>query len=172
MNSTILSLLLSTLLASLAFSPLSVHAIGAAGDTEWPEGETLEVQLKISATLDKDGHPKVAGDLIVTNPTNAPLTIQKATNRLVLAFLIFDALGNPVAPKGVAKTDPAFDTMSLAPRTTYTHHFDELNFVTGSIEQSYSLTRGQLYRVIAVYRAAGPRGPGFTSHESKLQIPQ
>ena len=100
------------------------------------------------------------------------MTIQDATNRLVLAFLVFDALGNPVAPQGTGKTDPAFATRTLGARGTYTHPLDTLDFVTGSIQQSYTFKRGQTYRVIAVYRSAGPNGPGFTSQEVTLHIPE
>ena len=172
MKSLRLFLLKSALLAFLALSPIAVHAIGAAGDTEWPAGTTLDIRLKLTATLDKDGHPKVAGDLIVTNPSGAALAIQEPTNRLVLAFLVFDELGNPVAPALVGKSDPAFTTHSLAPHATFTHHFENLDFVTGSVHQSYELSRGKSYRIIAVYRAAGPRGPGFTSRETEVKIPK
>ena len=160
------------LIALLSWIPTFAHAIGAAGDTEWPEGAKLEVQLKLTATPGKDGHAKVTGELLITNPTGDALTIQKPTNRLVLAFLVFDELGNPLAPTLVGKTDPSFDTLSLAPHATFTHHFDGLNFVTGSVEQTYELNAGKSYRIIAVYRAAGPRGPGFTSSETTLKIPQ
>lgn len=167
-----LLLLKSALLAFAALSPIAVHAIGAAGDTEWPAGATLDIRLKLTATLDNEGHPKVAGDLVITNPGGAALTIQEPTNRLVLAFLVFDELGNPLAPKLVGKSDPAFTTHSLAPHATFTHHFEGLDFVTGSVHQSYELSRGKRYRIIAVYRAAGPRGPGFTSRETEVQIPK
>ena len=158
-------------LAALATLPLPACAIGAAGDTPWPTGAAVQLQLILTATLDNDEHPQVSGKLTVTNTADAPLMIQKATNRLVLAFLVFDGLGNPVAPKGVAKTDLPFATRSLAPRETYTHHFDRLDFVTGSIRQRYSLARGQSYRVVAVYRPAGPNGPGFASQEAMVTIP-
>ena len=161
-----------TLLATLLLLPIATFAIGEAGDTEWPGGAKLEIQLKLAATPGKDGHAKVTGELLITNPAGDALTIQKPTNRLVLAFLVFDELGNPLAPALVGKTDPSFDTLSLAPHATFTHHFGGLNFVTGSVEQTYELNAGQSYRIIAVYRAAGPHGPGFTSSETTLKIPQ
>ena len=151
--------------------PAAAYAIGAAGDTEWPKTATVDLQLNLAAAIDKDGHPKVTGNLTITNPSDATLTIQQPTNRLVLAFLVFDALGNPVTPKGRGKSDPAFKTLSLGSHAAYTHHIDGLEFVTGSARFSYDLARGQLYRVIAIYRAAGPHGPGFASQETKLQIP-
>ena len=166
------ALSLLALLAAVAALPPFAHAIGEAGDTDWPAGATVQLQLRLSATLDSDGRPQVSGDLIVTNPSDSPLTVQDADNRLVIAFLVFDSLGNPVAPKGVAKTDPAFATLRLAPRETYTHHFNTLDFVTGSIQQSYSLERGRSYRVVAIYRPAGPNGPGFASQETKVEIPK
>ncbi len=165
-------LLKPSALALLLFSQVSALAIGAAGDTEWPENAKLEVRLKLNATLAKDGQPQIAGDLIVTNPSDVALKVQNPDNRLVLAFLVFDALGNPVAPKGTAKVDPGFETSTLAPRASFTHHFEKLEFITGSILQEYALQPGQKYRVIAIYRAAGPNGPGFTSGEVTLIIPK
>ncbi len=172
MKSLRFRLLKSTLLAFATLSPIAVHAIGAAGDTEWPAGAILDIQLKLTATIDKEEHAKVAGDLIITNPSGAAVTIQEPTNRLVLAFLVFDELGNPVAPKLVGKSDPAFTTHSLAPHESFTHHLEGLDFVTGSVHQNYELSRGKRYRIIAVYRAAGPRGPGFASRETEVQIPK
>jgi len=132
----------------------------------------VNLGLTLGATLDGEGRPVVRGELAVSNPSDTALTIQDATNRLVLAFLVFDALGNPVAPQGTAKVDSAFATRTLGARGTYTHPLGTLDFVTGSIQQSYTFKRGQTYRVIAVYRPAGPNGPGFTSQEVKLHIPE
>ena len=151
---------------------MPVRAIGAAGDTPWPAQATINVGLTLGATLDANGRPAVRGELVVSNPSDTTLTIQAATNRLVLAFLVFDRLGNPVAPQGVAKVDPGFDTRTLGARGTYTHQLDTLDFVTGSAQHSYSFQRGQTYRVIAVYRPAGPNGPGFTSQEVTVRIPE
>ena len=157
--------------AFLAYS-VSAHAVGAAGDTPWPAQATVNLGLTLGATLDGEGRPVVRGELVVSNPSDTALTIQDATNRLVLAFLVFDTLGNPVAPQGTAKVDPAFATRTLGSRGTYTHPLDTLDFVTGSIQQSYLFKCGQTYRVIAVYRPAGPNGPGFTSQEVALRIPE
>jgi hypothetical protein len=150
----------------------SAHAIGAAGDTEWPAGASIETQLSLAASIGDNGQPRIEGTLTVTNPGNAPVTVQKPTNRLVLAFLVFDALGNPVAPIFRAKSDPAFDTRPLEPKAKFTHAFVGLDFVTGSAQSGYDLKRGQRYRVIAVYRPAGSNGPGFTTPETSVQIPE
>ena len=107
-----------TVLAALF--PIVAHSIGAAGDADWPKGATVEVQLKLSAAVDTNGLLKVSGDLVIRNPGDTALTIQSPHNRLVLAFLVFDPLGNPVAPKGLAKVDPAFCTHSLPARSTHT----------------------------------------------------
>jgi len=155
--------------ASLISTP--ALAIGAAGDTIWPEGAILQVELNLSARLTKDDEPRIKGELTVTNPNKIPVTIQQITNRLVLALLVFDELGNPVSPEGTAKVDPGFDTLDLAPGASHTFEFKGLSFLTGSILQSYELEAGKKYRVIAVYRAAGPNGPGFTSGEARLQMP-
>jgi hypothetical protein len=153
-----------------ALLPLVAYPIGEGGDTEWPKGAIVEVQLRLFATVGTNGQVKVSGDLIIKNPGTTPLTIQNPHNRQVLAFLVFDPLGNPVAPVLRGKADPDFRTHTLSPRATYTHHFEGLDFVTGSAWLSYELSPGKTSRVVAVYRPAGPHGPGFTSPETNLEI--
>jgi len=153
-----------------ALLPAAAYSIGEAGDTDWPKGATIELQLGLSATVGTNGQVKVSGDLLIKNPNDTPLTIQNPSNRLVLAFLVFDPLGNPVAPVGRGKADPGFQTHTLSPRATYTHHIEGLDFVTGSAWLSYDLSLGKTYRVVAVYRPVGPHGPGFTSQETNLEI--
>jgi hypothetical protein len=167
-----LLLMKSTLLACLLLFPLPAHAIGEALNTEWTKGAVLEVQLKLAATLGKEGKPMITGDLVIRNPGKIPLTVQVPDNRQALSFFVSDELGNTVAPSGRGKSDPAFKTRVLAPDKSFTHHLDGLEFVTGSAVFDYDLNPGKSYRIIAVYRAAGPQGPGFTSQETKLSIPQ
>jgi len=151
--------------------PTVSYPLGEAGDIEWPKGATIEVQLKLSAA-DTNSHLKVFGDLLIRNSGDTALTIQSPNNRLVLAFLVFDALGNLVVPKGLAKVEPAFRIQILSARSTYTHHFESLDFITGSGLRGYELSHGRSYKILAVYRPAGPRGPGFTSQEINLDIPK
>ncbi|MEA3208578.1 MAG: hypothetical protein QOE70_1635 [Chthoniobacter sp.] len=155
-----------------ALFPIVAHSIGEAGDTDWPKGATVEVQLKLSAVVDTNGHLKVPGDLVIKNPGDSALTIQNPHNRLVLAFVVFDPLGNLVAPKGLAKVDPAFSTRSLPARSTYTHHFETLDFITGSGLFGYELSPGKSYKIMSVYRPAGPDGPGFSTQEVSFEIRQ
>ena len=155
-----------------ALLPTMACAVGAAGDTEWPKGATVGVQLKLSAALDPNGHIKISGDLLIINPGDAALTIQSPHNRLVLAFLVFDPLGNPVPAAFRAKADPGFQTHSLSPHSNYTHHFESLDFTTGSALLGYDLSPGTTYRILAVYRPAGPHGPGFASQEVSSEIPK
>ena len=160
------------ILAAILFFPITAHTIGAAGDTTWPAGASVETQLSLTASIDGEGQPKVEGTLTVINSGKAPVTVQRPTNRLAMAFLVFDSLGNPVTPSFRGKSDPAFDTKLLDPKATYTHAIDGLDFVTGSALVGYDLKRGQQYRVIAVYRPAGPNGPGFATRETSVQIPK
>jgi hypothetical protein len=160
------------LIVLAALFPTAAHSIGAAGATDWPKGATIEVQLKLSAVADTNGHLKVSGDLVIRNPGDTALTIQSPHNRLVLAFVVFDPLGNPVAPKGLAKVDPAFRTYSLPARSTHTHHFETLDFLTGSALFGYELSPGMNYKILAVYRPAGPDGPGFSTQEVSVEIRQ
>ena len=159
-----------TVLAALF--PIVAHSIGATGDTDWPKGATVEVQLKLSAAVDTNGHLKVSGDLVIRNPGDTALTIQSPHNRLVLAFLAFDPLGNPVAPKGHGKIDPLLRTLSLSAHSTFTHQFESLDFITGSALLGYELSPGKSYKILAVYRPAGPQGPGFSTQEVRLEVRQ
>ena len=152
--------------------PEVAYPTGEAGDIPWPNGATVEVQLSLAITPATNGHFKISGNLTIRNPSDTALTIQSPRNRMVLAFLVFDPLGNAVAPKGLAKVDPAFRTHILSARSTYTYHFESLEFITGSGLFGYELNRDNRYKVMAVYRPAGPRGPGFTSQEVVLEIPK
>jgi hypothetical protein len=151
--------------------PTVAYPTGEAGDTEWLEGATIEVRLELSAA-DTNSDSKVSGDLLIRNAGDMALTIQSPHNRLVLAFLVFDALGNLVIPKGLAKVDQALRTQVLSARSTYTHHFESLDFITGSGLFGYELSRGKIYKVLAVYQPVGPHGPGFTSQEITHEIPE
>jgi hypothetical protein len=148
------------------------HSIGTPADTDWPKGATVEVQLKLSAVVETNGYLKVSGDLVIRNPSDTALTIQSPHNRLVLAFLVFDPLGNLVAPKGLAKVNPAFRTHNLSAGSTYTHHFETLDFLTGNALFGYDLSPGKSYKILAVYRPAGPHGPGYSTQEVTLEIRQ
>ena len=131
------------------------------------------MQLSLAATAGTNGHPRVSGELLIKSHSKAALTIQDPRARQVLAFLVFDPLGNPVAPVGLGKADPPdWRTHTLPSRAIYTHRFEGLDFVTGGAWLSYNLSPGKTYRVVAVYRPAGPRGPGFTSQEAALEIPK
>jgi hypothetical protein len=169
---THLRLLVFSIFAAILFFPLTAHTIGAAGDTAWPAGASLETRLSLTASVNDEGLPTIEGNLTIINSGNAPVTVQKPTNRLALAFLILDSLGNPVTPTFRGKSDPAFETKLLDSRTTITHAFVGLDFVTGSALVGYDLKRGQQYRVIAVYRQAGLNGPGFAAQEASVQIPK
>jgi hypothetical protein len=135
-----------SILALIVSLPVSAHAIGAAGDTEWPAGASVETRLSLTASIGDNGQPKIEGTLTVINPGDAAITMQKPTNRLVFAFLVCDSLGNPVAPTFRGKSDPAFDTRLLDPKAKFTHAFADLDFVTGSALWLRSETRPTLPR--------------------------
>ncbi len=148
--------------------PAVAYPIGEAGDTDWPKDATVEVQLRLSATVGTNGSLKVSGVLLIKNQTDTPSTIESPSNRLVLAFLVFD----PVGPVGRGKADPGFQTQTLSPRAAFTHQVEGFDFVTGSAWLSYDLSPGKTYRVVAVYRPAGQHGPGFTTQETNVEIPK
>lgn len=139
---------------------------------EWPEGARLKPELKLTAKLDAAGVPVVVGELKVTNPREELLTLQAVSNRSALAFMVFDSLGNPLAPTMRGKADPAYQTLNLAPQAAHVEPLPNLDFITGSAWAGYDLKRGGNYRVIAIYRPAGKDGPGFCSDEVILKIPE
>jgi len=152
--------------------PSLTHAIGEGRDIDWPKGALIEVQLKVSAASGTDGDVTISGELTIRNPSDKALVIQRPDNRLVLAFVVFDPLGNLVVPKGMAKVNPGFGTHSLAAHSAFTHHFESLDFITGSARFGYELSSEKSYKVLAVYRPAGPNGPGFSTQEVALQVRQ
>ena len=68
------------------------------------------------------------------------------------------------------KADPAFRDAELRPGAELKHKFERLEFVTGTAWCGYDLTAGRTYRVVAVYRPAGPDGPGFCSDERSVTV--
>jgi hypothetical protein len=139
---------------------------------EWPEGARLKPELKLTAILDAAGKVAVSGELRIANPREEILNLQAVSNRSALAFLVFDSQGNPFAPVMRGKADPAYAALNLAPQAAHLAPLANLDFVTGSAWAGYDLKRGGSYRVIAVYRPAGKDGPGFSSDEVRLKIPE
>ena len=154
-----------------ALLSVALCANGEAADIKLPEDAILEVIFSLSVTTDTNAQTKVSGEVLIKNAGVGSLTIQDPFNRLALAFLVFDPLGNPVAPVVSGKADPGFATHCLPSGTTYRHHFDTLFFVTGSALLSYDLKPGKTYRVLAVYRPSGLNGFGYTSREACVSVP-
>jgi hypothetical protein len=159
------------LILALAVLIPMVVSLNAAEESKQLNNPPIELTLNLSATADTNNQVKVSGDLLIKNTSTTPLSIQSPQNRRVLAFLVFDPLGNPLAPVGLGKSDPGNETHPLPAGGIYKHHFKGLDFVTGSALLTYDLSPGKTYRVIAVYRPAGPNGPGYTSQETNLAIP-
>jgi hypothetical protein len=159
----------SLLLCGLLLLCCFLLGIGAARETSFPTGARLEVHLELDRHFDKGDEARVSGLLKISNSSGEDLLVQHPQNRLVLAFLVTDSLGNVVAPRGIAKVDPFARTQVLKGGEAYSYQFDHLWFVTGSARFGYQLDREQSYKVIAVYRPAGPTGPGFTSSEVRLE---
>ncbi|MFV2056606.1 MAG: hypothetical protein ACC707_09070, partial [Thiohalomonadales bacterium] len=107
---------------------------------------------------------------IVSNPSHHTLRVQHPENRLVLTFIVTDALGNIVAPKGVGKVDPEMRMVDIDARSDYEYQFEDLRFLTNSAQFTYQLKNGGVYKVIALFRPAGSEGPGFTSNEVSINI--
>jgi len=150
-------------------SPGLVFAVGGAKKTVFPKTASLKVDLELKRHLNKKGEGSISGLLKISNPSGEDLIIQHPENRLVLAYLLTDSRGNVVAPRGVAKVDPAAQVMKLKAGGTYTYKFDHLWFLTGTARFGYKLKKNQNYKVIAIYRPAGSDGPGFTSNEVLLR---
>lgn len=143
--------------ALLLAIPFVVHGIGAANDTDFPSSAKINLALSVK----EDG----TGTLEIKNESQRKLSIQALSNRLVLAFLVMDDHGNVLRPMGKAKVDPAAETFILESGASHAHAFKNLDFLTGTGLFGYELEKGTHYRVVAVYRPTGPKGPGFASNE-------
>ena len=134
-----------------------VYGIGAAIDTDFPKDARIDLSLKIEG----DG----SGTLEIHNISKKELELQTLSNRLVLAFLVMDQYGNIIKPVGKAKVDPVGLTYILEAGNIHIHEFKNRDFLTGTALFGYDFEKGRKYRVVAVYRPAGPNGPGFSSNE-------
>jgi hypothetical protein len=148
-----------------ALAVLATLPLVAASETEWPNDVNLAVELKLTGATGTNGQMKVAGNLTINNPGNLALSVESPKNRFALAFVVFDSLGNLVAPKGLAKVDPAFQTQILSPGASFNHHFESLDYLSGSALFGYELNPEAKYSIVAVYRPAGLKGPGFATRE-------
>ena len=128
------------------------------------------VELHLTHAKANDGSPCVEPSLTIRNSGAEPLLVQQLTNRQAIMFFVTDELGNVVAPQLRGKSDPAFEEVELRPGTEMKHTFETLDFVTGSAWMGYDLKMGETYRVVALYRPSGIKGPGFCSKEETLAL--
>jgi hypothetical protein len=56
------------LVAFAGLLPTGAYPVGAAGETVWPNGVSVEVQLRLSAAVGTNGEVKVSGDSRITQP--------------------------------------------------------------------------------------------------------
>jgi hypothetical protein len=156
---------INRVLVRFAAAVFATLPLFAAAETDWPHDIDLAVELKLTGAMATDGRMRVSGDLTVKNPGHMALSLESPKNRLALAFVVFDSLGNVVAPKGLAKVDPAFQTQILSAGGSFTHHFESLDYLSGSALFGYELSPKESYSIVAIYRPAGLKGPGFATRE-------
>jgi hypothetical protein len=56
------------LVAFAGLLPTAAYPVGAAGETLWPNGGSVEVQLSLSAAVGTNGEVKASGDSRITQP--------------------------------------------------------------------------------------------------------
>ena len=154
-------------LAALAWPALSPGGVGRASATA-PRAPAVAVGLAVKPAEKIAGRPGLAVRLTLRNLGKSDAALQHPGNRSAVTYFVTDALGNVVTPVFRGKADPPSRMVALEPGAAYTHTPDDLDFVTGSAWCGYDLKAGESYRVVAIYRPSGPRGPGYSSEEASI----
>lgn len=138
-------------------------AVGGNGKVKLSEDIDISVKLKIK----QDG----SGSITLTNKSKTMQTTHHPFfSRNSLAFIVSDKLGNIVKPIGLAKVDPKFNTINLPVMKSSNFKFKTLSFITGTAQFGYKLKNNETYHIVAIYRPAGIKGPGFCSREQTVKI--
>ncbi|PHR96630.1 MAG: hypothetical protein COA78_28585 [Blastopirellula sp.] len=154
-------LLTGLLLLTLA---TSANAVGGHPTIDLPDDVDIHVELHLK--------PTGTHTLIITNQSGSMFkAADPFQSRGVLSFAVADHYGNVVKPTGIAKADPANRTINLPVQKSSVFKFQSLRYLTGTALFEYQLTPGETYRVIAIYRPAGLKGPGFSSKEVMITFP-
>lgn len=129
--------------------------------------ENVLVDLVLNST-DKTG--SVSATLIIRNTGSTEVKVMHPGNRMAVAFIVMNSLGNVVSPVGVAKVDPAFREITIKPNSEFKQSFPNLEFITGSALFGYELKSRETFRVIAIYRPNGEKSSGITTREQIIMV--
>ncbi|MGY8769662.1 MAG: hypothetical protein ACKVH8_14690 [Pirellulales bacterium] len=155
----------TTLLTGLLFLRLvtSANAVGGHPTIDLPDDVDIDVELHLK--------PTGSHTIILTNQSGSLFkAADPFQSRGVLSFAVADHYGNVVKPTGIAKADPANSTINLPVQKSSVFKFQSLQYLTGTALFEFQLTSGKTYRVIAIYRPAGLKGPGFCSDEAMITM--
>jgi phosphatidylserine/phosphatidylglycerophosphate/cardiolipin synthase-like enzyme len=143
----------------------NVIAIGETLASEVSENIKLEVKLVLK-TVTASGEPKGTDAIVlIKNLEKDQVKIQNPKNRFAITFYVINALGNSVAPDFIGKIDPPFSEISLKSDEQTQVEFPGVKFATGTAFVNFKFKAGESYRVVAVYRPGGLKGPGIASRE-------
>lgn len=132
--------------------------------------ENISVDLILSSTKEKDKTGIVSAALVIKNTGSTEVKIRHPRNRMAVAFIVMNSLGNVVSPVGIAKVDPPFREITIKPNSEFRQSFPNLEFLTGSALFGYELKSGETYRVVAIYRPDGEKSSGITTREQIITV--
>ena len=132
--------------------------------------ENISVDLVLNSIEEKDKTGTVSATLIIKNTGSTEVKVAHPGNRMAVAFIVMNSLGNVVSPVGIAKVDSAFGEITIKPKSEFKQSFPNLEFITGSALFGYRLKSGETYRVVAVYRPNGGKSSGVTSREQVVTV--
>ncbi|MFA6293052.1 MAG: hypothetical protein WC637_14790 [Victivallales bacterium] len=159
------------ILISLLILPQFVEAIGKGQNTGVSGNTELIASLELKQAHTTDEVALIDAVLTVKNVGRQTAIVQSPTNRLSVAFVVLDSLGNLVQPTGRAKVDPPLSSdKTLEPNGEFKHVFEGLKFITGTAQFGYDLKRGERYKVIAIYRPSGADSDGICSKEASIEL--
>lgn len=130
----------------------------------------LSVSLVLNSSIKQDKTAGISATLIIRNTGPNEVKVAHPGNRMAVAFIVMNSLGNLVAPVGLGKIDPPFRELTIKPDAEVKQSFPDLEFITGSALFGYKLLAGETYRVIAVYRPEGEENPGIATGEQIITI--
>jgi hypothetical protein len=133
-------------------------------------GENISVDLVLNSAEEKDKTGIVSAVLIIRNSGSTEVKVRHPGNRMAVAFVVMNSLGNVVSPVGLAKVDPPFGEIAIKPNSEFKQSFPNLRFITGSALFGYELKSGETYRVVAIYRLNGEKNPGITTGEQIITV--
>lgn len=132
--------------------------------------ENISVDLVLNSTEEKVKTGTVSATLVIRNTGSTEVKVAHPGNRIAVAFIVMNSLGNVVSPVGIAKVDPPFGEITIKPNSEFKQSFPNLEFLTGSALFGYELKSGETYRVVAIYRPNGEKSPGITTGEQIITV--